>query len=322
MKIIVFLLACIISYAAHTQQVKESVFISSSDTKLFLEVIGKDKNKPLLLHLHGGPGNVVLGVLPFQASVGKQLEEEFLVAYLHQRGAGRSPSVSRKTQTIKNHVNDVDAVIEYLKKKYSKNKVHLTGHSWGGMLAALYTKKHEGNISKLILMSTGLNVKNQFYESHLSTLDWAEKTKNEAAIKELSRIKASPHTNQNQLVLSRWSSQAGGGIIRNFNIEQFLIDNNIEGIYSNWRKVQFDIRNAMYDEFVKIDLDKDLGLFQVPALFVAGHRDTITPASIMERDFALYRGYKELVVLDNSHHLPFIDEPDLLAEKMINFLKQ
>jgi len=322
MKFLLFFLTCILSCAINAQQVNESVFVNSSDTKLYLEVIGKDKSKPLLLHLHGGPGNVVLGVLPFQTNVGKQLEEEFLVAYLHQRGAGKSLPVPGETQTIENHVNDVAEVIEYLKKKYAKDKVHLSGHSWGGMLAALYTKENEQNINKLILISTGLNVKKLLYESYLSTLDWAEKTKNETALKELDKIRMSPHANQNQLVLSRWSNQAGGGIIRNFNVEQFLKDNNVEKIYSNWGGSQFEIRNAMYEEFVRIDLDKNIGAFRVPALFIAGGRDTITPVSMMKRDFELYRGYKEFAVLESSHHLPFIDEPDSLARKMIIFLKQ
>ena len=322
MKLMIFFLTCIFSCVINAQQVNDSVFVKSSDAKLYLEVIGKDKSKPLLLHLHGGPGNVVLGVLPFQANAGKQLEEEFLVAYLHQRGAGKSLPVPAGTQTIENHVNDVALVIEYLKKKYAKDKVHLSGHSWGGMLAALYLKEHEQNVNKLILISTGLNVKKLFYESYLSTLDWAEKTKNEIALKELNKIKVSPHSNQNQLVLSRWSNQAGGGIIKNFNVEQFLKENNVESIYSNWGRSQFEIRNAMYEEFVRIDLDKNIGTFRVPVLFIAGGRDAITPVSIMKRDFELYRGYKEFTVLESSHHLPFIDEPNSLAEKMITFLEQ
>jgi pimeloyl-ACP methyl ester carboxylesterase len=322
MKLMILFLTCIVSCVINAQQVNDSVFVNSSDAKLYLEVVGKDKTKPLLLHLHGGPGNVVLGVLPFQVNAGKQLEEDFLVAYLHQRGAGKSSPVPAETQTIENHVNDVAVVVEYLKKKYGKDKVHLSGHSWGGMLAASYLKEHEQNVNKLILISTGLNVKKLFYESYLSTLDWAEKTENETALKELNEIKASLYSNQNQLVLSKWSNQAGGGIIKNFNVKQFLKENNVESIYSNWGRSQFEIRNAMYEEFVKIDLDENIGSFRVPVLFIAGGRDTITPVSIMKRDFELYRGDKEFAVLESSHHLPFIDEPKSLAKKMIAFLEK
>jgi pimeloyl-ACP methyl ester carboxylesterase len=90
-----------------------------------------------VLFLHGGPGSVA-HLIRFQSTVGKRLERDFLVAYLHQRGVGKSPPVPVFEQTIANNVKDVDRVIDYLKRTYNQKQVSLVGHSWGGMLAGEY----------------------------------------------------------------------------------------------------------------------------------------------------------------------------------------
>ena len=44
------------------------------------------------------------------------------------------------------------------------------------------------------------------------------------------------------------------------------------------------------------------------------------PQTSMRRDYALYSGPKKFVLLNDSHHLPFIDEPDAVARTVREFL--
>ena len=60
--------------------------------------------------------------------------------------------------------------------------------------------------------------------------------------------------------------------------------------------------------------------FTVPALFVCGNNDAIVPCKGMRRDYEKYGGEKRFVVLDDSHHLPFLDEPETLAQEVSSFL--
>ncbi|MDD1763371.1 MAG: hypothetical protein LUQ70_01480, partial [Methanobacteriaceae archaeon] len=48
---------------------------------------GKDKNKPILLCLHGGPG---MTLMPFAHITDRKLEEKFIVVHWDQRGAGKT----------------------------------------------------------------------------------------------------------------------------------------------------------------------------------------------------------------------------------------
>src|SRR5438445_8647567 len=58
--------------------------IDAGDARLYVEVRGQDSG-PLLLWLHGGPGGAER---PLFRYFNGSLEQDFLVAYLDQRGAG------------------------------------------------------------------------------------------------------------------------------------------------------------------------------------------------------------------------------------------
>ena len=123
--------------------------VKSTETELYIKVRGKDVNNPVLLYLHGGPGEVN-GPLLFQAYAGPELEKHFVVGYLHQRNTCMSPEVPLETLTIKHFVNDVDNIVTFLKEKFQKDKIFLLGHSFGGGLGFLYLLEHEDNIKKFV----------------------------------------------------------------------------------------------------------------------------------------------------------------------------
>ncbi|HYL99005.1 MAG TPA: alpha/beta hydrolase [Blastocatellia bacterium] len=98
-------------------QLTETTFVESNGAKLFIEMRGPANKTPILLYLHGGPGNA-LGIVAFRAYVGPELESKYLVVYLHQRGVIGSPAVRDSSQTITNHVSDVRHIVEYLRKRF------------------------------------------------------------------------------------------------------------------------------------------------------------------------------------------------------------
>src|SRR5690606_38739549 len=134
---------------------------------------GQNRNAPLLLFLHGGPGSVSHLVM-FQETVGRQLEEDFLVVYLHQRGTGKSSSVPDSELTISAHIDDLVQVVDYLTERYNQEKVSLAGHSWGGMLAGHFAVSHSEKLEKLVLISTAMNVKALLRDSYEVALKWAQ----------------------------------------------------------------------------------------------------------------------------------------------------
>ncbi len=77
-----------------------------------LLIRGKDKNNPVVLHVHGGPG---APDYPFFGAA--NLEDNFTICYWDQRGAGASYSadIPANSMNLDNIVEDGIAVTKFLK---------------------------------------------------------------------------------------------------------------------------------------------------------------------------------------------------------------
>lgn len=106
------------------------------------------KDAPVVIVLHGGPGNDYRYLLHL-----KPLAKVYRVVFYDQRGSGLSPRVPKAQLTMKNMLEDVGRFV----KHYGKGKkVILIGHSWGGMLASAYTNEHPEKVSHLVLADPGI----------------------------------------------------------------------------------------------------------------------------------------------------------------------
>lgn len=301
------------------QPINAHTSLDVGGNELYFEVSGPNREAPLLLFLHGGPGSVA-HLLMFQATVGQQLERDFLVVYLHQRGVGKSSDVPDSEQTLSAHVADVKAVVDYLKKEYDQDKIILVGHSWGGMLAGLFAAEHSADLEKLVLISTAMNMKSLLSDDYEVVLNWAKEEGVSEAIEQLAKLEPSFDTPQHYMTILDWAGRAGP-------IEQHLAAFNalmsrldVEAEYPDWNERQNRINFAMIPEMMTIDLDDEFSMLKVPALFVSGADDTIITQKTMRRDYDRYGGEKEFIVLEHSHHLPFVDQPDELVRAMREFL--
>jgi len=87
---------------------------------------------PLLLYLHGGPGDAAL---PLVSKYNKSLETYFTVVVWEQRGAGKSYYDFGSAQIgIETFVEDAVSLIRKLLKRFGQEKLYLAGHSWGSVL--------------------------------------------------------------------------------------------------------------------------------------------------------------------------------------------
>ena len=104
-----------------------------NNRKQTLLIRGQNVEQPILLCCHGGPGMAQIGFIRhFQ----KELEKHFIVINWDQRGAGKSFSTKDfgANFTIEQFISDAKEVIQYVLKKFSKQKLFLAGHSWGSII--------------------------------------------------------------------------------------------------------------------------------------------------------------------------------------------
>jgi proline iminopeptidase len=152
------LLDCVEDFEKQKSRIEpQTKFVVAGDgtklhTKLFRKEI--DKSGPPLLKsntvllLHGGPG-----VPDYLQDLAELLIHNNIAASVvcfDQRGVGKSLLLpGGRGITMDLILDDIDAI----KKTYDLQKIHLVGHSWGGILAQLYAEKAPESVSSMLLFS-------------------------------------------------------------------------------------------------------------------------------------------------------------------------
>jgi proline iminopeptidase len=110
---------------------------------LYSKAYGNIDN-PAIIFIHGGPsGNSTL----FEATTAQTLADKgFYVIVYDRRGEGRSID-STATFTYQETFTDINEIYQ----TYKIEKANLIGHSFGGLVATLYTNKYPEKVKSLIL---------------------------------------------------------------------------------------------------------------------------------------------------------------------------
>lgn len=98
--------------------------------ELGLLIRSQSVDNPIILYLSGGPGQ---SSLPYPRVIFQDLEQDFIMVALDQRGTGKSYAALDPTAelTLDQAVDDVLAVAHYLCERFDEDKVYLLGESWG-----------------------------------------------------------------------------------------------------------------------------------------------------------------------------------------------
>lgn len=110
---------------------------------------GLDRDAPVLLVLHGGPG---VSEFAWFRAFNSNLENSFVVVHWDQRAAGKSFDSSTPTETmnVEQFASDMDKLVDHLRDKFDRDRIAVLGHSWGSILGTIYTSRHPEKISGYI----------------------------------------------------------------------------------------------------------------------------------------------------------------------------
>lgn len=302
--------------------INEDVYINAEDTKLFANIRGDNSSSPILLYLHGGPGSP-LGIPIFKAYSGHQLEKDFMVVYLHQRGIMSSERIPDSAHTVSNYVKDIHYVVRYLKSRFKRQEIFLLGHSWGGFISYMYLLEYENEVDKFVAVCTPLNSRTMLGGRIEMILQWAKNTNNQQAVNEIKALHDKPISlsKDDSEILVKWMSKAYGGWHRNLNMTKVNDAIDYEENIPAWLKEQKHIESILIEEILSINLTDSISNLHTPLLCIAGKEDTDVPWYIVKEEFENYAGPKEFILFENSHHMVFIDEEELFVETVTNYLK-
>ncbi|WP_027534539.1 alpha/beta fold hydrolase [Bradyrhizobium sp. WSM3983] len=306
--------------------VQEGAFVDIGGIKQWIQIRGEDRDNPVLLFVHGGPG----GSSWPMSSGWRPWEKHFTIVQWDQRGAGRTYGAAgdslAPTMTLERMTQDGVELAEYLRTHLHKQKIVLVGHSWGSFLGIHIVKQRPDLFYAYV--GTGQVVGRVTFEksfelaiTHLQEL--AQSAGNSEALAELAPIAARPLMNpQNRLVADRWSKALALPSIESFQLAgpippPFMPDFSLPDWYY-WRKgMAFSAKYLRGREGPMFKRDvASLGLaFPIPVIFIEGDADYNTPGEPAQQLFnQITAPHKEFVRVHGGHFIPF-DRPDeFLAE--------
>jgi pimeloyl-ACP methyl ester carboxylesterase len=126
------LLAAPIGAQRPAQRLEEASLVTIGGIEQWVTIRADDRRKPILLLLHGGPGDVQS---PF-ISIYAPYESDFVLVQWDQRGAGRTFAKNGAAGvTLERLVADGIDLANQLHERFPGQKLILFGHSWGSVVA-------------------------------------------------------------------------------------------------------------------------------------------------------------------------------------------
>lgn len=181
------------STARAAEPIKEEMFVRIGGIDQWITIKGADRNNPVLLFLHGGPGDALS---PFADVMFAGWEKDFTLVQWDQRGAGRTfgksgPSVE-PTMTVERMAQDGIEVAEFLIKHLNKKKIIIEGGSWGSILGIHMAHARPDLFSAYVGVAQLVNTRKEDSASYARVLELARSAADEEAIKALTAIGSPP----------------------------------------------------------------------------------------------------------------------------------
>jgi proline iminopeptidase len=286
--------------------------------KIYSKTYGNAHNPPII-YIHGGPrGNATL----FEGTTAALIAKKgFYVIVYDRRGEGRSID-SSATITFAEAINDLDHVLE----KYKIKKTAIIGHSFGGIVAALYTSARPEKVGRLILVDA-LFSQQETYDHILKSITKLALAKKDTAslsrislINSLDRRSADyrklcydlastygyfrmpyPTPQSKQLELHYQNSEFGRTNIRNDQASLLF--------YKNERQVNIDTKQIL----------KSIQKMNVKLFGIYGGQDQIFSSKQLD-DIRQLIGNKRFDLIDNCSHYPFVDQQQRFVYDIVKFM--
>ncbi|MFT3739163.1 MAG: alpha/beta hydrolase [Breznakibacter sp.] len=301
-----------------TQKVKQLLAILSSTIffgflnaqNIYTKDYGNRKN-PAIIFIHGGPGgNSNL----FEATTAKKLADcGFYVIVYDRRGEGRSID-GNATMTFRESFEDILQVYEI----HGIKKATILGHSFGGIIATLFTNLYPEKVGSLVLAGALFNQQ----ETYDHIFKKAKEHFREDTLK-IIRISSLEKIDKNSAEYRKYCYEIAGEL-NYFNMPDPTMES--QGLRAEYEKSEFyktNFRNhespiKFYKNETQNNLNnkpilKSIKRKRIPVFAVYGKNDGIFSEKQLS-DLRKIVGKRNFKIIDNCSHYLFVDQQNEFLE--------
>ena len=297
-------------------------YIEINNTMQCVSICTKKPDNPILLYLHGGPGDAVM---PLVAKYNKGLEDIFTVVTLEQRGAGKSyyPFSEKDNIKIDAFVEDIYALSIKLLERFDQEKLYLVGHSWGSVLGIKFIKRYPDLVHAYVGCGQVVNMKKSSQIAYDFAIQKNEINQNKKVLLKLKSIDCSYQQESwlnDLLFVTGQVIKHKGSLYGKTNFNRFIFDFLLSPDYSlkdliNRQKGSMQSIKYLWQELMDINFE-NITKFEVPVIFVQGRGDYQVSSVLVNEYFQTIKSKKKFYWFENSCHFPQWSEPERFYEVM------
>lgn len=312
--------------------ISEKTYVTLGGQEQYLQIIGKNRNNPVMLLLHGGPGGPD-GFINYPFT--KYLVGDYTVVYWNQRGCGRTYFRNKKadpqneTATFGQALTDLDELVDYLRERFGRDKVILFGHSYGTLLGSSYALKYPQKVEKYISVGQMVSMESEIF-SYRDALEKAKKKGDdtkamEAAGQAFIQEKTMPNMINLRMQENKYhkvpkcANQIWLGLASphmNMNDVRWFVKS------INHKKYMY-VNRHLFDYVLKADVHNYGTEYQMPVVFLSGECDWVTPAEVTREYYEeISAPHIAFDTLAGCGHAPQLDNPEVFCDKLKKVLEK
>jgi len=294
-----------------TNGVDEAFFVKIGGIDQWISIRGQNRDNPVLLFLHGGPG---VATSPYPRTMLFNWTRDFTFVQWDQRGAGKTFGKSGPLDsgvTIDRMAMDGNEVAEFLLQRLHKQKIVLLGLSWGSCVGIHMARKRPDLFYAYV--GTGQMVSEREGEQmdYAQVLDKARARDDRKAIRDLQAIGPPPYDSQAKLGVQRkWAlayEPGGLSLSRLAPMILFESDANFHDLRDYFAGVtdsqDYFFGLDMSGPLASVDLRKLGADFGVPIFIFQGAEDDIAPARLAREYLDMIAApRKQFVAISGAGH--------------------
>jgi pimeloyl-ACP methyl ester carboxylesterase len=298
-----------------------AAFVKIGGIQQWISVRGRNKDAPLLLFLHGGPG---FTSIPSSWEYLTPWESYFLVAQWDQRGAGKTyganpPEKIAPTLTLERMVDDAEEVAAHLRRTYHRRKIVLVGHDWGSVLGAMLARRHPDWFYAYVGMGQVVDTQRGEAIGYKATLAAARAADDGTAVRELEAMAPFPDPLHPERALRdldkarHWLTRYGGyvrgaGLAADDDFAKLSPDATADELKAREAGLAFSLK-ALWAPLSRVSF-WTAPRFGCPVVFFEGRHDLAAPSSLVADWFPrVVAPYKRLVWFPDAAHMVYEEEP-------------
>ncbi|MBC7895725.1 MAG: alpha/beta hydrolase [Cytophagaceae bacterium] len=264
--------------------IDESRYVTIGGIEQYITIRGEDRSNPVLLFLHGGPGDATN---PWGYAAFRSWLKQFTVVQWDQRCAGRTlgrsgPSVA-PTITIERMVNDGIELTEFLRTTLNQPKIILVGHSWGSTLGVFMAKARPDLFHAFVGTGQVADPARNYLVAYDEVLKASESRGEQRAIKELREVGRPPWTDgRGYGVQRKWANLFEGAdvfLASTFGMALMAPASSPRDV-TDWFEGQGVSGGRLVPQTSVLEARAIGGEFAVPVFVIQGAEDFTTPTSL------------------------------------------